>query len=153
MPQTNIRIFVKVPFPIHFCQIFGREQMIIKKRNERTIPTAVTWHSWSAQRPFQSLHSHNNKTKITTDSSEKEVSLRSWWQRLLCVACAMHTPPANRWAKLGNVNLIYGQSWRLFEICIAPEGWINMPVVRKSRARSKRERESENVGRTLRKIL
>lgn len=61
-------------------------------------------------------------------------------------------PPASPWTKLDNVNLIYGQSRRLFEFCIALERWMNMCAAR-TRESSARKRESESIERTLWKIL
>lgn len=60
-----------------------------------------------------------------------------------------NVPPASRWTKLDNVNLIYGQSRRLFEICIALERWMNMCAVctRESRTQRKREREKVKVSK------
>jgi len=57
-----------------------------------------------------------------------------------CVACAMRALPVSQRPNLDNVNLIYGQSRRLFEICIAGERRMNMPADRRE-LRAERDEE------------
>lgn len=92
------------------------------------------------------IASHNNETEIMARSSKKEVSLRSWWQRLFYVACAMRL-------RLTDGRSCITLTWFT---CRAEgfskftlhqrDGWICVPLVRESRAQEReKERGREKV--------